>query len=87
MTKAWRLGAIIAQLQRDNSILETLVHPATPLEKIAEQKSAIAYLETQLDEMEQEAKKMTDATTYFWESVVQDEQLAQLTKQLQEEEG
>ena len=61
--KAQQLGAIISQLQQDNNILEALVHPATPPEKIAEQKSAIEYLETQLDEMEQEENKVTNATT------------------------
>ena len=32
-------------------------------------------------------KKVTDPTTQFWESVVQDEQLVQLTTHLQEAEG
>ena len=63
------------------------MHPTTPLEKIAARKREIEYLATQLDEMEQEAKKVMDVTTLFWGSIVQDEQLAQLTTQLQEEEG
>ena len=44
-------------------------------------------LVTQLEEMEQEAKKVTEETTQFWGSVVQDEQLEQLNTQMQEEEG
>ena len=54
---------LIAQLQRDNNILEALVHPATPPEKLAERKSVIEELAMQLDEMEQEVKKVRDATT------------------------
>ena len=37
--------------------------------------------------MEQEAKRVTDATAKFWGSVVQDTQLEQLTMQLQQAEG
>ena len=44
-------------------------------------------LATQLKEMEQEAKKVAQDTKQFCGSVVQDEQLEQLTTQLQEVEG
>ena len=44
-------------------------------------------LATNLEEMEQEAKKVTKGTMQFWGTIVQDEKLEQLTKQLQEEEG
>ena len=42
--------------------MEALVHPSTPPEKIAPQKSEIEDLATHLDEMEQEAKKVNDTT-------------------------
>ena len=41
----------------------------------------------QFETMEQEAKEIMEATTQFWQSVVQDEQLNQLTMQVQEAEG
>ena len=44
-------------------------------------------LATQLEEMEQEAKKETDVTTQFWGSVVQDEKLEKVTTQLQDAKG
>ena len=37
--------------------------------------------------MEQEAKAITEETMQFWKSIVQDEQLDQLTVQVQEVEG
>ena len=39
---------------------------------------------TQLNELEQDAKKVTDATTQVWSSIVQDKQLEKLIAQLQE---
>ena len=42
---------------------------------------------TQFETMEQEAKTIMEATTQFWQSVVQDELLDQLTAQVQEVEG
>ena len=81
------LETIISKLQSENNILETLVHLTIPPEKIAVRKSAIEYLATQLNEMEKEVKKVTDVTSQFQGSIVDDEQLAQLTTQLQEEEG
>ena len=69
-------------MKSENSVLEALVHATTPPEQIVVQKSAIEDLETQLKELEQEAKKVVDATTQFWGNIVQDEQLVQLTTQL-----
>ena len=59
----------------------------TPLEQVAQRKSAIDDIATHFEEIKQEAKKIMEATTQFWGSVVQDEQLEQLTKQLQEAEN
>ena len=41
-------------------------------------------METQLNELEKDSKKVTYATTQFLGSIVQDEKLEQLTAQLQE---
>ena len=49
-----------------------MVNRGTPPEQAAERKITIEYLETQLEEMEKEAKKVTNATTQFWGSVFQD---------------
>ena len=46
------------------------MHPNMPPEKIESRKTKIEYLETQLDELEYEAKEVTDMTTQFWGSVV-----------------
>ena len=67
--------------------MNALVYPDTPLEKITERKNAIEEVEAQIKELEQEAKKITEAKMQFWGSVVQDEQLEKLTEQLQEAEG
>ena len=37
--------------------------------------------------MEQEAKTVMEETTHFWKSIVKDEQLDQLTTQVQEAKG
>ena len=52
-----------------------------------ERKNAIEYLVTQLEEMEKEEKQVIDATTQFWESVVQAEQLEQFNTYFEDEEG
>ena len=51
-----------------------------------ERKTSIEEITTQFGTMEQEAKTMMEATTQFWKSIVQDEQLDQLTVQVQEVE-
>ena len=79
--EAW-LGAVIAQLQNDNANLQELINPYTPPEQVAERKSTMEDLATQLDEMEQEAKNVTGATTQFWGRVVQDEKSKQMTTKL-----
>ena len=63
-----------------------MVHPETPREQVPERKSAIEEIAAQFDDMEKDAKKVMEETTQFWGSVIQDEQLDQLTKQLQEAE-
>ena len=67
--------------------MNALVHPDTPPKQVVERKSAIEDVGKHLEEMEKEAKKFTDATTQFWGSVIEDEKLVKLTKQLQDEEG
>ena len=57
-----------------------MVYPKTAPEQVAERKSAIEEIAAQFDDMEQDAKKVTEATTQFWGSVVQDEQIDKLTK-------
>ena len=80
VVKEKQLGEVIAQLQLDKNILNALIYPDTPPEKIAKCKSSIEEIATQFEEMEQEAKNITEAMTQFWGSVVQDERLEQLTK-------
>ena len=42
---------------------------------------------TQFEATKQEVKTIIEATTHFWKSVIQDEQLDRLTKQAQEAEA
>ena len=50
---------VIAQLEHNNNILNSLLHPDRPPEQIIERKSSIEDVETRLEEMEQEVKKVT----------------------------
>ena len=61
--KVQYLRRIIAQLECDNNILNALVHLDTPPEQVVERKSAIHVVVTQLEEMDPEAKKVTEVTT------------------------
>ena len=85
--KVEQLGAVTEQLKRDKDNLHALMDPGTPLEEAAERETTMEDFATQLEEMEQEAKRVTDATTQFWGSVVKDAQLEQLNMQLQEAGG
>ena len=78
---------MITQLKHDIEYIHVMVDPGTPPEQDTEHKSVIEYLATQLEEMDNKAKHVTDTTTHFWGSVVQDEQLEQLNTQLREGEG
>ena len=82
--KVQNLGDVITTFKRDIEESNALVNPGTPLEKDAEHKSAIEEFATQLEQMEKEAKLVTDVNTQFWGSVVQNEQLEKLNKQLGE---
>ena len=62
--------------------MNALVYPDMPPEKIAKRKTTKEEVEAQLEELEQEAKKVIDAMTKFWGNIIQDEQLKKLTKQL-----
>ena len=84
--KVQKLGEVITTFKHDIEDLHKLVNPGTPLEKAANCKSAIEDFATQLEELEKEAKFVTDATTQFWGSVVQDEKLEQINTQLEEAE-
>ena len=70
-------------MKQDNNILIALVYPNTPLGKIVEQKGVIEEMKAQFEEMEQDTTKITEVTTQFWGSIVQDKQLEKLTKHLQ----
>ena len=78
---------VIAQLQLDNNLLNAMVYADTPPEQVTEQKSVIEEIATYFEETKQDAKNIMEATTQFWGSVIQDEQLEQLTKKLQEAEN
>ena len=60
-------------------MLNALVQPTMVPEKVTKRKTSIEEISTQLGTMEQEAKTIMEATTHFWQSIVQDEQLDQLT--------
>ena len=87
--KAKRLGQTIVQLQDNNLKLQDLVQPSMPPEQVAERKALIEDIETKFEGMEKEAKTIMEATTqvFFWKSIVQDENLDQLTTQVQESKG
>ena len=68
-------------------LLQAQVQPTTPLEQVAEHKTSIEEIATQFCTMEQEAKTIMEETTQCWKSIVQDEQLDQLTAQVHEAEG
>ena len=70
IARAKKLGVVIAQLQRESNILDALIHPSTPLEHIAARKDEIEELFTQLDELEQDANKVTYATMQVWGNIV-----------------
>ena len=55
-------------------MLNSLVQPTTPPEQVAKRKASIEDISTQFESMEQEAKTIMEATTQFWQSIVQDEQ-------------
>ena len=75
------------QLQQGSNIFNALVYPYTPPEQVAEWKGSIEEIVIQFEEMDQDAKNITEAMTQFLGSVIQDEQLEKLTKQLQEAKG
>ena len=49
--------------------------------------ATIEEIAVQFEIMEQEAKTIMEEMTQFWQSIVQDEQLDQFTKHVQEAEG
>ena len=62
-TKAQKLGQLIADFRQDIEYLQTLVNPSTTPKKAMEHKGDIEDITTQLEEIEKEAKTITDATT------------------------
>ena len=85
--KAQWLGQTLIQLHDHNLLLHAQAQPTTLLEQVAERKASLEEIATQFSHMKQEAKFIMEETTQFWQSIVQDEQLDQLTVQVQEEEG
>ena len=59
-------------------MLNALFQRMMASEQVAEWKDSIEEIVTQFETMEQEAKTIMEATTQFWQSIVQDEQLNQL---------
>ena len=55
-----------------------------PPKQAAADKGMIEYVATKLEDSEKAAKRITNETTQFWISVVQDEQLQKLSTQLHE---
>ena len=82
VAKAKNLGETIIKLQDTNLILNALVQPMMPLEQVDERKASIQEIVTQFETMEQEAKIIMEATTQFWQSIIQDKELDPLTMQV-----
>ena len=57
-----------------------MVYPYTAPEQLTKWNISINEIAAQFEEIEQEAKNIIEAMTQFWGSVIQDEQLEQLTK-------
>ena len=53
--------------------MNALAYLDTHPKKISNRNNAIAEVVAQLEELEQEAKKITEETTKFWGSIIQDE--------------
>ena len=85
--KAKRLGKIIVQIQDAKLMLNALIQPMTPPDQVSKRFAFIEEIATQFKTMEQEAKTIMYLTTQFWQSIVQDEKLDQLTALVQEDEG
>ena len=67
--------------------MNALVYPDMPPEKIVERKTTIEEATSQLEQLKKEAKKVTNITIVFWSSIIQYEQLKQLTNNFQQVEG
>ena len=63
VNKAKRLGQTIVQLQDTNLMLNALVQPTIPLEKVEERKACVEEIATQFESMEKEAKTIMEVTT------------------------
>ena len=63
ITKSKRLGQVIVQLQLENILLNAMVYPEIPPEKVTERKSSIEQIKAQFDEKEQDTKKVTEEMT------------------------
>ena len=81
------MGQTLVQLQDTDLLLQAQVQPTMPPEQVAERKNSIEEITTQFGTMEQEVKTVMEATTQFWQSIVQDELLDLLTVQVQGAEG
>ena len=75
---------MISHLQLTNNLLNSLVYLDTSSKQIAERENTIRDSTNQFEAMEEEAKMIVDEMTQFWKSVIQDDQLEKLSKQVQE---
>ena len=66
---------------------QALVKPTMLPKQVAKRKSPIEDIATKFESMEKDTKTIMEATTQFWQSVVQYEQFNLLTAQVQEAEG
>ena len=60
--------------------------PNTPLEKLAERRSAIENTIAKIEDLEKSMELFTEAKTQYWGNLVQDEQLHQMNVHLDEAE-
>ena len=81
------LGQFITDLRGYLKELQEQMTPRTPPEQVVECKTKIEEVYAQLEESEKDTKAITYYTAQFLGSVVQDEQLQQLSMQLQEAEA
>ena len=84
--KEQKLGKIIVDFKHNLEYLQELVNLGTPLEKALDLKGSIEDVTTWIQDIEKEGKLITDATTQFWGSVVQDKQFEHLNIQMREVE-
>ena len=69
------LGQTVSDLKRENEELQARVVLSTSPELVAQERSKIEDAEAEIEELEKYSHSIIEATTQFWMSMVQDNQL------------